>query len=406
MKTLCLLGILFAVSSLTFYTSFHHMDAGIASTLLFVYPIMVAVIMSLFFKERISPVTMFSIILALSGIALLYRGGTGAGLNGLGVSLVMIASLTYALYIVVINQSSIKLSSIKLTFYVLLFCMVAIVFHSFFDGSNYLQPLTTPRMWLFAIMLALVPTVISLVTMTMAVHAIGSTPTAIMGALEPLTAVIIGVTVFGEIFLLVLITYFYYFFEDRRMLIGGKNIALIFTVLDLSLIVSFLFGKYVHIYARPVALAALLVFVLVGRRDAIFMNMICAILMFVVDNFSDGTAAANNVYSSFIIAFSAGMIAIFFDILICSHSNPLFFNSLTQVTHNTHILSEVLLDRNIVFISNFILMSSKLHFQYEKYVETYHTPRIFPPYNRLFAVRAHHVPVFPGCRKCRRCVSA
>ena len=102
----------------------------------------------------------------------------------------MIASLTYALYIVVINQSSIKLSSIKLTFYVLLFCMVAIVFHSFFDGSNYLQPLTTPRMWLFAIMLALVPTVISLVTMTMAVHAIGSTPTAIMGALEPLTAVI------------------------------------------------------------------------------------------------------------------------------------------------------------------------------------------------------------------------
>lgn len=114
------------------------------------------------------------------------------------------------------------------------------------------------------------------------------------------------------IFLLVLITYFYYFFEDRRMLIGGKNIALIFTVLDLSLIVSFLFGKYVHIYARPVALAALLVFVLVGRRDAIFMNMICAILMFVVDNFSDGTAAANNVYSSFIIAFSAGMIAIFF----------------------------------------------------------------------------------------------
>ena len=170
------------------------MDAGIASTLLFVYPIMVAVIMSLFFKERISPVTMFSIILALSGIALLYRGGTGAGLNGLGVSLVMIASLTYALYIVVINRSSIKLSSIKLTFYVLLFCMVAIVFHSFFDGSNYLQPLTTPRMWLFAIMLALVPTVISLVTMTMAIHAIGSTPTAIMGALEPLTAVIIGVT--------------------------------------------------------------------------------------------------------------------------------------------------------------------------------------------------------------------
>ena len=96
----------------------------------------------------------------------------------------------------------------------------------------------------------------------------------------------------------------------------------------------------------------------------------------------------------------------FFDILICSHSNPLFFNSLTQVTHNTHILSEVFLDRDIVFISNFILMSSKLYFQYEKYVETYHTPHKPQPYSRPFAVRAHRVPVFPGCRKCRRCVSA
>lgn len=96
----------------------------------------------------------------------------------------------------------------------------------------------------------------------------------------------------------------------------------------------------------------------------------------------------------------------FFDILICSHSNPLFFNSLTQVTHNTHILSEVLLDRDIVFISNFILMSSKLHFRYEKYVETYHTPHKPQPYNRPFAGHAHRVPVFPGCRKCRRCVSA
>ena len=95
-----------------------------------------------------------------------------------------------------------------------------------------------------------------------------------------------------------------------------------------------------------------------------------------------------------------------FDILICSHSNPLFFNSLTQVTHNTHILSEVFLDRDIVFISNFILMSSKLYFQYEKYVETYHTPHKPLPYNRPFAVPVHRVPVFPGCRKCRRCVSA
>ncbi|MFQ7077014.1 MAG: hypothetical protein ACLRSW_03275 [Christensenellaceae bacterium] len=104
--------------------------------------------------------------------------------------------------------------------------------------------------------------------------------------------------------------YFYYFFEDERMLASGRNIALIFTVLDLSVVASFLFGEHVHIYARPVA--ALLVFVLVGRKDAIFMNMICAILMLIIDNFSTSAVSGTHIYSSFIIAFSAGMIAIFF----------------------------------------------------------------------------------------------
>ena len=76
-SVLGLLGVMFAVSSLTLFMSFHYMDAGIASTLLFVYPVMVAVIMAIFFRERISLVTVLSISLALCGIALLYRGEGG-----------------------------------------------------------------------------------------------------------------------------------------------------------------------------------------------------------------------------------------------------------------------------------------------------------------------------------------
>ena len=112
---------------------------------------------------------------------MLYQGGSGAGLSTAGVLLVLVSSLTYALYIVVVNQSSIAMSSIKLTFYVLLICMAAIALQATLISGTSLQPLTTPRMWIFALMLALIPTVISLVTMTRAVHAIGSTPTAIMG---------------------------------------------------------------------------------------------------------------------------------------------------------------------------------------------------------------------------------
>lgn len=195
------LGVLFVLSSLTLFASFHYMDAGVASTLLFVYPVMVAVMMALFFKERITAVTVFSILLSLTGIVLLYRGGDGEVLNTTGVLLVLLSSLTYAVYIVIVNKSSLRMSSVKLTFYVLLVGVLLILGYSFFGGEEAeIQILTTPSMWLHASILAVFPTVVSLLLMVIAVHEIGSTPTAVIGALEPLTAVVLGVTLFGEEF--------------------------------------------------------------------------------------------------------------------------------------------------------------------------------------------------------------
>ncbi|MFR6557830.1 MAG: EamA family transporter [Alistipes putredinis] len=200
-SVLGLLGVMFAVSSLTLFMSFHYMDAGIASTLLFVYPVMVAVIMAIFFRERISLVTVLSISLALCGIALLYRGEGGAVLNTAGVVLVMASSLSYALYIVVVNRASLNMSSVKA--YVLRAVVRRgcdrVVF-AVLSRPAFAASLDTLDVGGWAAMLALIPTVVSLVLMTVAVHAIGSTPTAVMGALEPLTAVVIGVTIFGELF--------------------------------------------------------------------------------------------------------------------------------------------------------------------------------------------------------------
>ena len=198
LKVLGSLGMLFAASSITYYQSFHFMDAGIASTILFVYPVMVAVIMATFFREKVTASTVSSIILALVGIGLLYKGDAGVSLSTMGVLLVMVSSLTYAVYIVIVNQSSIRMSSLKLTFYVLLICMTCLLAYSFTSPDLHLMLPPSPRAWFFACWLGLVPTVLSLVFMTIAVHEVGATPTAIMGALEPLTAVAIGVMVFDE----------------------------------------------------------------------------------------------------------------------------------------------------------------------------------------------------------------
>lgn len=114
------------------------------------------------------------------------------------------------------------------------------------------------------------------------------------------------------VLLLIVIMYLYFFFEERTILSTGKNIALMFTMLDLSFIASWLVGDYIDIFARPVALVALMICVLVGRRVAVFMNIINALLVFVADTFAGGLSADSAYYSSLLISFSAGMLAIFF----------------------------------------------------------------------------------------------
>lgn len=194
---LVVMGLLLAMSSLSLFLSYNYMEAGIASTMLFVYPIMVAVIMALFFHERITALTASCIFVALVGIALLYKGSDGATLDATGVMWVMVSALSYALYIVGVNRPRLKgIATLKLTFYALAFG-----FSIFIVCTDFGRALTFPSAWykwVNLVALALFPTAISFLCTTQAIQYIGSTPTAILGALEPLTAVFFGVTVFGE----------------------------------------------------------------------------------------------------------------------------------------------------------------------------------------------------------------
>lgn len=194
---LIIMGLLVALSSLTLFLSYNYMAAGIASTLLFVYPIMVALIMAMVFKEKLALQTIVCMLLALGGIGLLYKSEDGSTLSLIGTLLVFASSLSYAIYIVGINQTSLKnVATLKVTFYVLLFGLSLFVARLLYSGV-----LNTPDQWyLWAnlLVLAVFPTAISFLCTTGAIQYIGSTPTAILGALEPVTAIFFGIAVFGE----------------------------------------------------------------------------------------------------------------------------------------------------------------------------------------------------------------
>lgn len=194
---LVFMGIIMAVSSLSLFASYNYMSVSIASTLLFVYPIIVALIMTIFFKEKLSMQTILCILLACGGIWLLYKTSTGATLNLKGVILVLVSALSYGIYLVGVNQTRLKnVATLQITIYVLIFGLSLFAFR-LLTGV----PLTLPDKWYLwtnILALAIFPTIISFLCTTSAIKYIGSTPTAILGALEPLTAVLVGIIAFGE----------------------------------------------------------------------------------------------------------------------------------------------------------------------------------------------------------------
>lgn len=192
-------GVMMAVSSLALFASYGYMGASIASTLLFIYPILVALIMALVFHERIRAATVVCMLMALGGIALLYRNQDGSTISLIGSVFVFVSSLTYAIYLVGINRvKALKdVPTLKITLYVLVFGLTVFIARLLFTGH-----IATPAhwyMWGNVLGLAIFPTAISFLCTTAAIQSIGSTPTAILGALEPVTAICFGVMIFGEV---------------------------------------------------------------------------------------------------------------------------------------------------------------------------------------------------------------
>lgn len=225
---LAALGLLMALSSLTLFLSYNYMDAGIASTLLFVYPIMVAVIMAAVFREKISKITTACIAMALCGIGLLYNGDGGNTLSFVGTMIVMASSLSYAIYIVAVNRTGVgHLATLTVTFYVLL-SGITLFAGRIAAGQTLVMP-GNMLMWGCVLGLAVFPTAVSFICTTGAIQDIGSTPTAILGALEPVTAVVIGIAVFGEKLTLANVTGLILIVAAVSGVIGGSSLTKLLT---------------------------------------------------------------------------------------------------------------------------------------------------------------------------------
>ena len=192
-----ILAILYATTAILLLESYRYIPSGIATTIHFLYPLVVTLVMAWIFREYMSSMIYVAVLLSLIGVALLAWGSHTEGDFRRGVSLALVTVLTYAAYIVgVMRSRASRIDSIVLTFYVLAFGAVLFLFYAL--ATTGIEAVHSWSCWRDIVMLSLVCTVISDYTLIKAIKRIVSTKTSILGSMEPLTAVIVGVVYFGE----------------------------------------------------------------------------------------------------------------------------------------------------------------------------------------------------------------
>ncbi len=175
--------------------SYHYMPTGVATAIHFFYPVVVAIFMMIFYKERLSMEVRAGIVLAICGVYLL--SWTPGEVKWLGLFFVLMSTVTYGCYITALNRPVLKaMNPDVLTCYVLLFTAVFYLIVALPQGK--LEFVTRPRFLLDMTQLAILSTIVSARLLVAAVKLIGSVPSSVLGTLEPITAIVVGVIYFRE----------------------------------------------------------------------------------------------------------------------------------------------------------------------------------------------------------------
>ncbi len=196
--TLIYLSFISDGSALFLIDGYNYMSSGVATTLHFMYPVATAIIMMVFYNEARRASTLFAVAMAVVGVAVLSWDTSGkASLTG--IVIVLISALCYALYIIRVNRSrAATMDGTKLVFYILF--IGALIFGAEALRQGNLAPISTKLQLTHLVALSVVCTFVTNVSLVYSVKRIGSTMVAVLGALEPLTAVVVGCLVFKEAF--------------------------------------------------------------------------------------------------------------------------------------------------------------------------------------------------------------
>lgn len=198
--SIIIMGITLGASGLFLFEAYKYMPSGPATTIIYLYPVVVAIIM-IFLKVYPKWQVWLSIILTFLGVAILCKPEGEIQFDWRGIILSFCSAVSYAIFIVFNrNKQAKELTSNALTFYVMLASSGLFMIHHLCIGDNFLKGTDNLSTWSELIGLAIFPTIISMVTLAVSIRLIGATKTSVLGVFEPLVAILIGTVIFNEPF--------------------------------------------------------------------------------------------------------------------------------------------------------------------------------------------------------------
>ncbi|WP_373899117.1 DMT family transporter [Haloimpatiens sp. FM7315] len=189
-------GLSYAATCLNLFLAYNYMSVGLATTLHFIYPIVVTAISWALFKEKLDKCKICALILSAFGIYFLVGGGQSK-LSILGVFFALISGVFYSFYIVGAGHSEMrKLNPYVTTFYVSLTASL-FIFTGALATNNFSLTIKF-KGYLFIIGISIISTVIALMAFLKGIQIIGASNAAVLSTLEPIVSCILGVIILGE----------------------------------------------------------------------------------------------------------------------------------------------------------------------------------------------------------------
>jgi drug/metabolite transporter (DMT)-like permease len=182
------------------YLSLHALEyiaVGPLAFLFYTYPAWVALLAAIRRTERLTPIRISALALALLGVSIMI-GAPREKLNAIGVTLALASALLYSIYLPALEQIQRGVPAFVSTFFLIAGSAIAFLIVALFAGALYVPHGGT--VWVNILLLALVSTVIAFSALIKGVSILGPVRTSIIATVEPFFTALLGVVVLGNQF--------------------------------------------------------------------------------------------------------------------------------------------------------------------------------------------------------------